>query len=210
MPITQWGYYVRLMESKIQKLSRDDLFSLEDYAVKRADFREQVMAHKRDRRLDLGTNAALYFEDRMTMQYQVQEMLRIERIFEADGINEELEAYNPLIPDGSNWKATFMIEFPEVEERQKMLGRLVGVETRVYVQVADFDRVYAIADEDLERSDAVKTSAVHFMRFEFTPEQAAALKSGASLIAGIDHENYRVEIHPVADNIRESLVNDLA
>ncbi|MCH9693111.1 MAG: DUF3501 family protein [Gammaproteobacteria bacterium] len=198
------------MESKSGKLSRDDLFSLEEYADKRAEFREQVLSHKRNRRLDLGTNAALYFEDRMTMQYQIQEMLRIERIFEADGINEELEAYNPLIPDGSNWKATFMIEFPEVEERQKMLGLLVGIEARVYVQVADFDRVYAIADEDLERSDAGKTSAVHFMRFEFTPEQSAALQAGASLIAGIDHENYQVEICPVADNIRESLVNDLA
>jgi hypothetical protein len=191
-------------------LSRDDLFSLEEYAVKRPAFREQVLAHKRDRRLDLGTNAALYFEDRITMQYQVQEMLRIERIFEADGIDEELEAYNPLIPDGSNWKATFMIEFPEAEERQVMLGQLVGIESRVYVQVADFDRVYAIADEDLERSDDSKTSAVHFMRFEFPSGQAAALKAGASLIAGIDHENYRVEIRPVADNIRESLVKDLA
>jgi hypothetical protein len=168
------------------------------------------MAHKKNRRLDLGTNAALYFEDRLTMQYQVQEMLRIERIFEADGINEELEAYNPLIPDGSNWKATFMIEFPEAVERQEMLARLVGIEDRVYVQVADFDRVFAISDEDLERADEHKTSAVHFMRFEFPPEQSAALKSGASLIAGIDHENYSVEISPVADNIRESLLNDLA
>jgi len=197
------------MVSNSNQLSRDDLMSLEDYALKRAEFREQVMAHKRNRRIDLGTNAALYFEDRMTMQYQIQEMLRIERIFEADSINDELEAYNPLIPDGSNWKATFMIEFPEADERQQMLGQLVGIETRVYVQVADFDRVYAIADEDLERADANKTSAVHFMRFEFTPEQAAALKLGASLIAGIDHENYRVEIRAVADNIRESLVNDL-
>ena len=144
------------------------------------------------------------------MRYQVQEMLRIERIFEADGISEELEAYNPLIPDGSNWKATFMIEFPEAVERQEMLEQLVGIEDRVYVQVADFDRVFAISDEDLERADEHKTSAVHFMRFEFPPEQSAALKSGASLMAGIDHENYSVEISPVADNIRESLLNDLA
>lgn len=193
----------------MQKLTRENLLSLEQYSLERRAFRDRVMAHKKDRRLDLGTNAALYFEDFLTMQYQVQEMLRIEKIFEADGINEELEAYNPLIPDGSNWKATFMIEFPDADERQKMLEQLVGIEDKVYVQIADFDRVFAIADEDLERADEGKTSAVHFMRFEFPPEQAAALKSGASLIAGIDHDNYRVEICPVADNIRSSLVNDL-
>ena len=193
----------------MQKLTREDLYSLEQYADLRPDFRQKVMEHKKDRRLLLGTNAALYFEDRMTMQYQVQEMLRIERIFEADGINEELDAYNPLIPDGSNWKATFMIEFPEVEERQQMLAQLVGIEDRVYMQVADFDRVHPIADEDLERDTEEKTSAVHFLRFELPPEQVKALKEGASLVAGIDHENYQVEISPVPANIRESLVNDL-
>jgi len=193
----------------MNKLSREDLFSLEQYAEARPAFRDKVLEHKKNRRLALGTNAALYFEDRLTMQYQVQEMLRIEKIFEVDGINEELDAYNPLIPDGSNWKATFMVEFPEAEERQAMLTQLVGVEDRVYVHVADFERVYAIADEDLDRADEQKTSAVHFLRFELPPEQAAALKSGASLVAGIDHENYRVELMPVPDNIRESLVNDL-
>ncbi len=193
----------------MEKLTRSDLFSLEQYAEARPAFRDKVMAHKKNRRLALGTNAALYFEDRLTMQYQVQEMLRIERIFEAAGINEELEAYNPLIPDGSNWKATFMVEFPEVEERRAMLNRLVGIEDRVYVQVADFNRVFAIADEDLERADEQKTSAVHFLRFELPPEQVRALKAGASLMAGIDHENYRVEISPVAANVRESLVADL-
>lgn len=192
----------------MQKLTRDNLISLERYAEERPAFRQKVIAHKRNRRLDLGTNAALYFEDFLTMQYQVQEMLRIERIFEADGINEELNAYNPLIPDGSNWKATFMIEFPEVEERRAMLTQLRGIENRVYVQVADFDRVYAIADEDLERSDDEKTSAVHFLRFEMPAEQVAALKGGASLVAGIDHDNYRVEVSPVADNIRQSLIAD--
>jgi hypothetical protein len=136
-------------------------------------------------------------------------MLRIERIFEADGINDELEAYNPLIPDGSNWKATFMVEFPEVEERRAMLAQLVDIENRVYVQVADFDRVFAIADEDLERADEEKTSAVHFLRFELTPEMVKALKDGAALAAGIDHENYQVEIAPVADNVRQSLLGDL-
>ena len=193
----------------MQKLSREDLFSLEKYAEARSAFREKVLEHKKNRRLALGTNAALYFEDRLTMQYQVQEMLRIEKIFEADGIREELDAYNPLIPDGSNWKATFMIEFPDVEERQQMLTRLVGIEDRVYVHVADFDRVYAIADEDLERADEDKTSAVHFLRFELPTEQVASLKNGAALVAGIDHDNYRVEISPVPANIRESLVNDL-
>lgn len=193
----------------MQKLTREDLYSLEQYADLRPEFRQKVMEHKNDRRLLLGTNAALYFEDRMTMQYQVQEMLRIERIFEAEGINEELDAYNPLIPDGSNWKATFMIEFPDVEERQQMLSQLVGIEDRVYMQVAEFDRVHPIADEDLERDTEEKTSAVHFLRFELPPEQVAALKGGAALIAGIDHENCRVEISPVPDNIRESLVNDL-
>ncbi len=174
-----------------------------------ASVRDKVMAHKRDRRLDLGTNAALYFEDRLTMQYQVQEMLRIERIFEAGAINEELLVYNPLIPDGSNWKATFMIEFPEAEERRVMLGRLIGIEDMVYIHVVDFDRVYAIADEDMERADDEKTSAVHFLRFELPAQQVAALKSGAAFVAGIDHENYQVEVRNVADNIRESLLNDL-
>lgn len=196
--------------SAAQKLTRNDLLSLEKYSEVRADFRKQVIEHKRNRRVDLGTNAALYFEDRLTMQYQVQEMLRIERIFEASGINDELEAYNPLIPDGTNWKATFMVEFPDIEERRAMLGRLIGIEDRVYVQVADFDRVYAIADEDLEREDESKTSAVHFLRFELGPEHIAALKSGAKLAAGIDHENYQVEISSVGENVRRSLVADLA
>jgi len=193
----------------MQKLTRDDLFSLEKYSETRADFRDGVLAHKRDRRLALGTNAALYFEDRMTMQYQVQEMLRIERIFEAEGISEELEAYNPLIPDGSNWKATFMVEFPDVEERQAMLQQLVGVENLVFMQVGEFDKVYAIADEDLERADEKKTSAVHFLRFELSADMVQALKDGTQLSAGIDHDNYRVIISPVADNIRLSLLRDL-
>jgi len=193
----------------MRKLTRSDLLSLEQYSEQRGAMREQVMAHKRRRRLALGTNAALYFEDRLTMQYQIQEMLRIERIFDAAGINEELEAYNPLIPDGTNWKATFMIEFPEEEERREMLTRLVGIENRVYVQVEDFDRLFAFADEDMERADEIKTSAVHFLRFELPQEQISALQSGAGLIAGIDHSNYRVDIHPVDSKIRASLLEDL-
>jgi len=195
--------------NSMQKLTRDDLFSLEKYAEVRTEFRGDVLAHKLNRRLELGTNASLYFEDRMTMQYQIQEMLRIEKIFEADGINEELEAYNPLIPDGSNWKATFMVEFPEEDERRAMLTQLVNIENRVYVQVGDMDKCYAIADEDLERSDASKTSAVHFLRFELAADMVAALKDGVQLNAGIDHENYKVRISPVAENIRLSLLGDL-
>ena len=193
----------------MQKLKREDLYSLEQYSEIRDEFRNQVLAHKRNRRVELGTNAALYFEDRLTMQYQIQEMLRIERIFEAAGINDELEAYNPLIPDGSNWKATFMVEFPDVEERRAMLSRLIRIEDKVYVQVDGFDRVFAVADEDLERSDDKKTSAVHFMRFELSAEEVEALKSGAALGAGIEHDNYRVEISPLPENIRQSLLADL-
>ena len=194
----------------MQKLTRDDLYSLERYSDLRDEFRQKVMAHKRNRRVALGTNAALYFEDRLTMQYQVQEMLRIERIFEAEGIEEELGAYNPLIPDGSNWKATFMVEFPEAEERRAMLKQLRGVEDRVYMRVDGFERIFAIADEDLDRSDEAKTSAVHFMRFELSDQQVTALKNGASIGTGIEHDSYCVEIPSIPNNIRNSLVADLA
>lgn len=193
----------------MNKLTRDDLFSLEKYAEAREEFRASVMEHKRDRRLPLGTNATLYFEDRLTMQYQVQEMLRIERIFEAAGIQEELDAYNPLIPDGSNWKATFMVEFPVEKERREMLKHLVGIENNVWMQVGGLPKMRAIADEDLDRSDDEKTSAVHFLRFEIGPEERRALQNGAELAAGIDHPNCNVEIRPVADNVRQSLVADL-
>jgi hypothetical protein len=194
----------------VTKLQRDDLFTLEKYAEVRPEFRARVMAHKKTRQVPLGKNATLYFEDRLTMQYQVQEMLRIERIFEASGIQEELDAYNPLIPDGSNWKATFMVEFPDVEERKRELARLVGIEDKVWVQVADFDRVYAVADEDLERETEEKTSSVHFLRFELTPEMAASVKQGASISVGVDHANYAFAAEPVSQAIRDSLANDLA
>lgn len=193
----------------MQKLTRDDLMSLEQYSVSREAFRGEVLDHKRNRRLELGTNAALYFEDRLTMQYQVQEMLRIERIFEADSIDEELGVYNPLIPDGSNWKATFMLEFAEEDERREMLRQLVGIENCVYMQVEGHERIYAIADEDLERADEAKTSAVHFLRFELSADQLAALIHGAALGAGIDHDSYTVDISSVAKNIRLSLLADL-
>ncbi|HNP37342.1 MAG TPA: DUF3501 family protein [Woeseiaceae bacterium] len=193
----------------MRKLTRDDLMSLEQYALQRDAFKAQVIEHKRNRRIALGTNASLYFEDRLTMQYQVQEMLRIERIFEAAGIADELDAYNPLIPDGSNWKATFMVEFPEVEERRQMLAQLVGIEDKVFVQVDGHAAVTAIADEDLARSDDDKTSAVHFLRFELDDKMVAALRSGAALSAGIDHPNYRVNVSPVAANIVSALIADL-
>ena len=193
----------------MHKLTRDNIHSLEQYADIRDDFRNEVLLHKRSRRIELGSNTALYFEDRLTVQYQVQEMLRIERIFEADDIEEELDTYNPLIPDGSNWKATFMVEIPDVDERRVMLGQLIGVEDNVYMRVGDLGRVFAIADEDLERSNDNKTSAVHFLRFELSAEQAAAVKQGAALAAGIDHDNYVVEVSPVAENVRLSLLADL-
>lgn len=193
----------------MEKLTRENLYSLERYAEVRKEFRERVMEHKRDRRLQLGENATLYFEDRLTMQYQVQEMLRIERIFEAAGIEEELQAYNPLIPDGSNWKATFMVEFPDVAERREKLKQLVGIEDHVWLQVGASEKIRPIADEDLERDSEDKTSAVHFLRFELQPGQVEALKDGAPLAAGIDHGRYDVEIRPVPDSIRNSLLADL-
>jgi len=192
------------------KLSREDLYSLEKYAEVRADYRAKVMEHKKNRRLPIGPNANLYFEDALTMQYQVQEMLRIEKIFEADGIQEELDAYNPLIPDGSNWKATFMMEYPDPEERKVILSKLLGIEKQVWVQVADFARVSPISNEDLERETEEKTSSVHFMRFELTPEMVAAVKDGAAVSMGIDHPNYTYAVEPIPQNIRDSLAEDLA
>lgn len=191
------------------KLTRDDLWSLEQYAEKRNEFRAQVMEHKKSRQVAIGPNATLYFEDRMVMQYQIQEMLRIERIFEKEAIQEELDAYNPLIPDGSNWKATFMLEFPDVEQRKQELAALLGVEKKVWVRVDDLDKVYPVANEDLERETEDKTSSVHFLRFELTPEMVAAAKSGASISMGIDHDAYSYTVDSVADNIRQSLVADL-
>jgi len=193
----------------MKKLSRDDLHSLEHYSEVRDEYRDRVMEHKRDRRLSLGTNATLYFEDTLTMQYQVQEMLRIERIFETAGISEELDAYNPLIPDGSNWKATFMVEFPDEEERRAMLTQLVGIEDKVWLQIGDAGKIRPIADEDLARSDEEKTSAVHFLRFELNESQVQSLKEGATLSAGIDHENYQVDVSPVSENVRNALLVDL-
>ena len=193
----------------MHKLKRTDLYSLEQYAEQRPAFRDKVMAHKKNRRVALGPHATLYFEDNLTIQYQVQEMLRAERIFEPAGINEELEAYNPLIPDGSNWKATFMLEYDDVNERRSALEKLIGIEDRVWVKIAGHPPVYAIADEDLERDTEQKTSAVHFLRFELTPQMIAAAKEGAAIAMGIDLPAYQHALEPLSENIRAALVKDL-
>ncbi|MDH3947597.1 MAG: DUF3501 family protein [Gammaproteobacteria bacterium] len=192
------------------KLTPANLLSLEEYAKQRADFRSKVMAHKKNRKVHLGDHATLYFEDSLTMQYQVQEMLRIEKIFEEEGINEELAAYNPLIPDGNNLKATFMVEYADVEERKVALAKLIGIEEKVWIQVEGCDKVYPIANEDLERTTEEKTSSVHFLRFEFSDAMIAAAKQGAPMAMGIEHENYHVEVNPLASNIRDALVADFA
>jgi hypothetical protein len=192
------------------KLTRDDLMSLEQYSQQRPTFREKVMQHKKNRQVIIGDNAALYFEDRLTMQYQIQEMLRVERIFEAEGIQEELDAYNPLIPDGSNWKATFMMEYPDEEQRREALANLIGIEDKVWVQVDGFDKVWAIADEDLERESQEKTSSVHFMRFELNDAMKTAVKQGAAINMGIDHDNYKYAKSPIPQSVRDSLAADLS
>jgi hypothetical protein len=191
------------------QLTRDDLYSLEKYAQVRSEFRAQVMAHKKARQVAVGPHATLYFEDRLTMQYQIQEMLRAERIFESAGIQDELDAYNPLIPDGSNWKATFMIEYEDVDERREALTRLKGIEGLMWVQVAGFDKAFAIADEDMEREDETKTSSVHFLRFELAAPMVAAMKSGADLSIGSDHPEYGYQVQ-VPPATRDSLAADLA
>jgi hypothetical protein len=191
-------------------LTRKDLMSLEQYSDARKDFRAKVIEHKRNRSVALGPNATWTFEDQLTMQYQVQEMLRVERIFEAEAIQEELDAYNPLIPDGGNWKATFLLEFPDADERRERLAQLKGVEDRCWVQVTGFERVYAIADEDLERENDDKTSSVHFLRFELSPPMCAQVKAGAAIGAGIDHDNYRHAVASLPQNVRESIAKDIA
>ena len=194
----------------MQKLTTQDLMTLETYARERPAFRSKVIAHKKSRTVGVGPNTTWLFEDRQTIQYQVQEMLRTERIFEPEGIAEELNAYNPLIPDGRNWKATLLVEFADPSTRPAHLARLIGIEDRCYVQVADFDRVYAIADEDLERENDTKTSSVHFLRFELSDAMVAALRGGSRLVAGIDHPNYTHSNDSIADATREALIADFA
>ena len=191
------------------QIARDSLLSLEAYAKERKAFRARVIAHKKHRTIRLGEHVNLLFEDELTIRYQVQEMLRIERIFEEEGIQEELDAYNPLIPDGANLKATMMIEYPDPEERQRMLAKLRGIEDKAWIQVEGCERVYAVADEDLERENEDKTSSVHFLRFELSEEMCKALKYGVGLSVGVDHAQYRASIEPLASDVRASLVSDL-
>lgn len=196
------------MEFDMAHLEKKDLFSLEKYAEIRDEFRKQVMQHKKNRRLELNPHAVLYFEDILTMKYQIQEMLRIEKIFEAEGIQEELDVYNPLIPDGSNWKATFMIEYTNVNERKKALAKLIGIEKTVWVRVDDSEKVFAISNEDLTRDNNEKTASVHFMRFELTKNMHAQAKVGLPIYFGIDHPLFKTEV-VVPPEIQKSLVQDL-
>jgi hypothetical protein len=192
------------------KLGPEDLWSLEQYSRHRAEFRPRVIEHKKLRTVAVGPNSTWCFEDRMTVQYQVQEMLRIERIFEAEGIADELAAYNPLIPDGSNWKVTLLIEYADPDVRRVELAKLKGVEDRCWVQVSGQERVFAIADEDLDRENEEKTSSVHFLRFELTSAMVAAAQSGVAISIGIDHPHYRYEVAPLPGPVRDALVADLA
>jgi hypothetical protein len=191
-------------------ISRDSLLTLEAYARERPAFRAKVLAHKKPRTVHLGEHVTLVFEDELTIRYQIQEMLRIEKTFEEAGIQDELDAYNPLVPDGSNLKATMLIEYDDVDERRRMLAQLRGIEDRVWVRTPGGEPVFAIADEDLDRENEQKTSSVHFLRFELHPDMIAALKRGGALAIGVDHPVYRAEVDPVPAETRDALARDLA
>jgi hypothetical protein len=193
----------------VKKLTRRDLLTLEQYAKDRPRLRSAVIAHKQLRNVQVGPNMTWCFEDFTTIRYQVLEMLRAERIFESEGIEGEIDAYNPLIPDGRNWKVTLLLEFTDAEERRVALERLIGVEDRCWIRVSEMERVFAIADEDMDRENEDKTSAVHFLRFELAPSMVEAMKSGASLCLGVDHDNYRHLVGPLPDRVRISLTRDL-
>jgi hypothetical protein len=192
----------------MEKLSLADLYTLEHYARIRDQHRARIMEHKKDRRLAIGPHLTLYFEDRVTIQYQIQEMLRAERIFEPAGIQDELDAYNPLIPDGRNLKATMMIEYPDPKERARRLAEMVGIEQKIWLQVDGMDRIVPVADEDLDRTEPDKTAAVHFLRFEFTIAMIASLRGGSSLAAGVEHPAYSHISPSVPENVRLSLIKD--
>ena len=194
----------------MNSLTRSDLWSLEQYSEHRAEFRQKVLTHKKNRRILLGENLQLVFEDRLTIQYQIQEMLRIEKIFESAAIQEELEAYNPLIPDGDNWKCTLLIQYQDVEERKVRLSELLGIEEQIWIQIGDCAPVYAIADEDMERANEEKTSAVHFLRFQLSEHQLAAARANQALMFGVSHPAYSIDPVKVADSNRLSLLADIA
>lgn len=193
----------------MQYLTQKNIWSLDKYAMERDLFKKQIMIHKKKRRLPIGPNATVYFEDKLTMQYQVQEMLRIEGIVSAEDIQQELDVYNSLIPDGTNWKATFMLEFGDVEERKIALNKMIDIENHVWVQIGDHEKFIPFSDEDLARTNADKTSAVHFMRFELPADQIVALKAGEPLSFGISHTAYNYTVNTVTDNMRELLLQDL-
>ena len=193
----------------MKKLTRENLFSLEKYSEIRNDFRLKIMAHKKNRRLAIGPNTTLYFEDSLIMRYQIQEMLRAEKIFESSAIDDELVVYNALIPDGNNWKATFMIEFTNEEERRAALKKMLGIENNLWLKIEGFNEVHPISNEDLERSNDNKTSAVHFLRFQLDHEMIDGLKGGCQLSAGINHPEYKYTVNPIPQNISESLISDL-
>lgn len=193
----------------MKKLTRENLFSLEKYSEIRNDFRLKIMAHKKNRHLAIGPNTTLYFEDSLIMHYQIQEMLRAEKIFESSAIDDELVVYNALIPDGNNWKATFMIEFTDEEERRAALKKMLGIENNLWLKIEGFNEIHPVSDEDLERSDDNKTSAVHFLRFQLDHEMIDALKGGCQLSAGINHPEYKYTVNPIPQNISESLISDL-
>jgi hypothetical protein len=193
----------------VKKLVRSDLISLEQYSADRVRLRGEVIAHKQLRNVQVGPNMTWCFEDYTTIRYQILEMLRAERIFESDGIQGELDAYNPLIPDGSNWKVTLLLEFPDPQLRRTALEKLIGVEDRCWIRVSEMERVFAVADEDMERENDEKTSAVHFLRFELSPSMIAAMKSGAPLSVGVDHDEYRHLLSPLSQPIRDALSRDL-
>ena len=191
-----------------KKLVIQDLYSPEDYSKIRESFRREILAHKSSRSIAIGNHVRLLFEDRMTIQYQIQEMLRVEKIFEEQAIQDELDTYNPLIPDGNNWKVTMLIEYPEPEQRQKALSLLVGIENLVWVKIGDSDKVFAIADEDLDRSTPDKTSSVHFLRFELTSAQAKNLDKSVPITIGIDHNNYKHQTD-ICKTTKASIIEDL-
>ena len=194
----------------MKKLNKSDLFSLEEYSINRDSFRKKVLEEKRHRKVYIGEHVALLFENKNTIQYQIQEMLRIEKIFDAEGIQEELDAYNPLIPDGSNLKAVMLIEYPNVEERKEKLKILKGIEKKIWIKVGSHNKVFAIADEDLEREDETKTSAVHYLRYEFSASMINDWKNDSSIVMGIDHENYQSSETIISSDISSSLSGDFA
>jgi len=199
-----------IMTAPLRKeLTRDDLWSLEQYSENRETFRIKVLAHKKNRKLRVGDNMQLIFEDRLTIQYQIQEMLRIEKIFEGEGIQEELDAYNPLIPNGDNWKCTLFIQYTDVEERIEQLQKLAGIEEKIWLQIGETDPIYPIADEDMDRTDENKTSAVHFLRYQLNQDQIKAATSGQAIFAGVDHPAYRVDKQAIPAAVQKSLLEDL-